>query len=122
MTTWANRENLKGSTIDAITREIDDINEFGVIKSADVVPYPVTGMDVVYALEYIRDNNLMEKFLALNNGSPESKLQTDIPIPDRTRRGRSTPRIILDFEYRSGSGTNPQLYGSIKSSYEGMHT
>ena len=87
MTTWANRENLKGSTIDAITREIDDINEFGVIKSADVVPYPVTGMDVVYALEYIRDNNLMEKFLALNNGSPESKLQTDIPIPANGKLG-----------------------------------
>ena len=99
--TWANREDLTKATIDILLREVDGIERLGEAIPTDSVPYPVTGVDVLDAVRYILEKNIIASFANYqascnSSGTEISHVEFDIPLEDRARFGRSTP--VISFE------------------------
>jgi len=122
-TSWGTRQDLDGTTIETILKEIDDIGILGDFEAADRVPYPVTGMDVGEAVRFIIEKGLVGLFnsqaqSAIKRGVPEVSTTYELPVSDKTKYGRSTPKISLQLESSGRSGLSK---GELYHTYDDRH-
>lgn len=125
---WQNRDNLKGSTICTLVAELDNSEVFGSVKADDEIPYPVTAIDVMYVMEYIRDNGYIGMVEDLHKKSTKTvqderrehinpKLITQIPFPSKRPNGVK-PTIHLELEVVKWGQDRYKIYGDLTAHYQ----
>ena len=70
-----------------------------MVDGADRVMCPVIGVDIIVAIEYIRDHELLTKFKEDYQTKGCCYNELSITLPDRSKFGRPTPRLKLYLEY-----------------------
>jgi putative transposon-encoded protein len=121
-TTWATRPDLTETTIDTLLREVDGIKKLGPIYAASRVPYPVTGVDVMDAINYIIEKDVVGAFAKTvtefgSHGVSGVRATVPIPIRDRSEFGRSTPNLTFEIWENPD---NEQYSGILKNNYSGI--
>ncbi len=111
---------LDKATIEHLLGVVDHKCRLGKVHAAQEVSYPIKEIDIVEAIIYILERDVIGNSFACldsskNNGTNLEVMSYKIPIGDRTKYGRTTPRILLTL----GPRDDDSLSGRLFHTYEG---
>ena len=116
MGNWANLDN---ETIETLLAGINDIDQLGTIIVVPEVGYPINRNDIVEAISYILERDLIglsfDHFDACKAREVSGLgFKYIIPIADRSIDGRTTPRILLNIGFDDNGLLHGRLYHTYK--------
>ena len=117
------RQNLDKATIERILKEIDGVDRLGQAYVSEVIAYPATGVDIVNAIRYILEKDVVGSFVNFLdtcklNGLKPTHAEYEIPIHDKTQHGKSTLRILFSLSPNEDNSVLGRLYHQYSGQQE----